>query len=288
MPLYFSRSMPAVSQSTACGSPVSSADPAAAAAEYAHSTRQILHTAEKTASAVVLTVTGSGPLSPQQALEIAVSTAGAYLEAHDADITLVLPEPETAIRIEPGLARCIAQTYRPPVQDFCAGAAAPPQKKGLRGLFANAKQTMHSADSAPAPREEMCCEESFPAALPAGLSGALREIDESFTEMLLRKIDEKGMTDAACYKRANIDRKLFSKIRSDRHYRPKKVTALAFAIALELPLSETAELLRKAGYALSHSSRFDIIVEFFIANGIYDIYRINEALFAYDELLIGA
>lgn len=125
------------------------------------------------------------------------------------------------------------------------------------------------------------------ATAPKSLAERLRYIDESFAQTVLRLIDERGMKDAEVYKRANMSRQLFSKLRKDENYRPKKQTACALALALELDLEAASALLERAGFTLSHSSKFDIIIEYFILNNVHDIMQVNEALYAYDQPLLG-
>jgi hypothetical protein len=141
--------------------------------------------------------------------------------------------------------------------------------------------------------EEICFAAEAPkrkelsASKRASLEERLKNKDESFSEMLLRLIDERGMKDSDCYNKANVSRKVFSKIRCDRNYHPKKETALAFALALELDIEGTQQLLRTAGYSLSHSNIADIIVEYHIMNGIFKVSDINEMLYEYDQKLLG-
>ena len=208
-----------------------------------------------------------------QALQVAVDTIRDFLADREMTVYMVLFDRDSTTigqQLFAELRSYIDDRY----EDVYATSYAE-HTRHLQALLEDMAQAAPSIDAPPC------------AAMSASLEEALDGLDESFSQMLLRKIDEKGMTDVQCYKKANISRKLFSKIRSHKLYRPSKATALAFAIALELSLQETRELLMKAGFALSRSSKADIIVEYFIEHGNYDIFVINEALFAFDQSLLG-
>ncbi len=209
-----------------------------------------------------------------QALKVAVDTIGDFLLAHDMTVYLVVFD-RAAYAIGEKLFADIAAWIDDRYVDAHTDSR---ETQYRRAMSAQLGVGMPAPSCAVAEAREDTFEQ---------LLACLNQLDESFSQMLLRKIDERGITDAQCYKKANIDRKLFSKIRSDVHYKPSKPTALAFAVALELPLEEARELLGKAGYAFSHASKFDVIVEYFIAHRNYNIFEINEALFAFDQSLLG-
>lgn len=251
-----------------------------------------------------------------EALEVARKTIAAFLDGCESDLDVILVVYDRdSFTIGKTLTREIDEyikenevvpdyrrnAYRNapgesvPLFSAMAQVAPPePQKKKKRRLFkllteneeaSEYEAVEHEASERTTDKTPAPC---GAAAGKSSLVSALESLDESFSTSLLRMIDERGYKDSEVYKRANVDRKLFSKIRSDPAYRPSKPTAIALAIALKLDLSETESLLRKAGFALSHSSKFDVIIEYFIVNGKYDVFEINEALFAYDQALLGA
>ena len=213
-----------------------------------------------------------------QALKVAVDAISTFLMENDMMVYIVIFDRK-AYQISGKLFADIA-AY---IDDRYVEEHTDSRREQMRRLKTLGESVCLSAASASMPPEtaDKCVGRKT-------LEDALNQIDESFSEMLLRKIDESSMTDAQCYKKANIDRKLFSKIRSDKFYKPSKPTVLAFALALELPIAEMRDMLSKAGFALSHSSKFDIIVEYFVEQGNYNVHEINEALFAFDQSLIGA
>ncbi len=211
----------------------------------------------------------------REALDVARDEAAAFLgRCPDVEVTLVVFSSDV-------VAACVADADE--LRAFIGDeyVAASPFAHG-RDRMADLRASLPDGDF-PVPAAPAAA-----AAAPDDLADCLAHLDASFSQALLALIDERGLTDAQVYRRANISRQLFSKIRSHADYRPTKPTAVALAMALGLTLPETQELLAHAGLTLSRSSRFDVIVEFYLSRGVHDVMTVNEALFAYDQPLLGS
>ncbi|MCM1567788.1 MAG: macro domain-containing protein [Dehalobacter sp.] len=214
-----------------------------------------------------------------EALQVATAAIQDFLINNDIDITLVVFDKS---------AFTVSRELLGAVESYIDEHYVDTHQIKRRKLLDVERKAISEADERANIFNEPLLEEMLaPIGAPAPLDDLVGNLDEPFSQMLLRLIDAKGMTDVEVYKRANLDRKLFSKIRSNKGYMPSKRTAIALAVALKLSLDETDDLLERAGYALSHAVKFDVIVEYFIANGKYDVFAINEVLFEYDQPLLG-
>lgn len=232
--------------------------------------------------------TGQYGYPKAEALRVATDVIRDFLCGHDMTVYLVVYDRE-AFRLSSELFEDVAAYIDQHYVDSHPAARNMPQRLMLehgRAPECDMAPVCRSAPcAAPMPRTAAAAEDGD---VPAELARRLRALDEGFSGTLLRLIDERGMKDAECYRRANVDRKLFSKIRSTPSYRPKKPTVMAFCVALELEMPQARELLAKAGYGMSRASMFDVIVEFFITRGVYDVHTINQALWHYDQPLLGS
>jgi len=216
----------------------------------------------------------------EEALQVATSAIQDFLTGHDLDVILVVLDQSTFT---------ISRELLGAVESYIDKHYIDTHQIRQRKLLDIERQVLYEADESVSKYSGSIFEDipAPPVGAPAPPDNLVGNLDEPFSQMLLRLIDAKGMTDVEVYKHANLDRKLFSKIRSNKGYMPSKRTAIALAVALELSLDETEDLLKRAGYALSHAIKFDVIVEYFIINGKYNVYEINEVLFKYDQPLLG-
>lgn len=214
----------------------------------------------------------------EKALNVALSAIHSFLEDNEMNVYLIVFDK---------FAFSVSKQLLGKVESYIdENYVSEHQEQRSRKLLNIEKQNLCDEDILfnAAPMEAVCEETT----VGKGIDDLMGNLDEPFNATLLRLIDTKGKTDAEVYKRANIDRKLFSKIRIGKGYLPSKRTVIALAIALELSINETKDLLNRAGYSISHSQKFDVIIEYFIVSGQYDIFEINEVLFKYDQPLLGA
>ena len=226
------------------------------------------------------------------AIRVAMDSFEEFLKTNDMDISLVIYDGKTfelSEKLYSAIEKYIGENY---VDEY-----VPDRRREEMARRSCAPMPHTFASIAPSAFEYAETEREIPKMSAAkkekvipkkrSLAELIKERDETFSESLLRLIDQKGMTDVEVYKRANIDRKLFSKIRSDKDYKPSKVTAVALAVALGLSLDETLDLIGRAGFTLSMSAKFDLIIRYFLDEGNHKIYEINEALFAFDQAMLG-
>jgi O-acetyl-ADP-ribose deacetylase (regulator of RNase III) len=234
--------------------------------------------------AIPLISTGNYDFPKELALQIAKETISQYLEANELKVYLVVYDRESfqfSKRLFDDVQSYIEQNLEQ--ERFL--------KHSLSTRSLNRIEECVDSYDLHIDEERLVCNKISSKELKyarRSLDDLVAEIDSTFAESLFKYIDDKGLTDPEVYKRANLDRKLFSKIRKNKNYKPSKNTALALAVALELNLDETKDFIGKAGYALTRSSKMDIIVEFFILQGNYDILELNEVLFYYEEPLLGS
>ena len=228
--------------------------------------------------------TGNYAFPKDKALQIAISAFSAFLLEHEIQIYLVVFD-RTSFKLSEKLFQSVASYIDEYYVEVCEQAAYGMLEENRRRRINHRRETDICKSSAV--HECMPCAPMV-ASKALSLEDMLKQTDAGFAETLLNLIDKTGKKDSEIYNRANVSRQHFSKIRNNPDYRPTKPTALAFAIALELDLEQTRDLIGRAGYALTNSSKFDLIIRFFIEQGNYNMMDINTALFEFDQNLLGA
>lgn len=216
-----------------------------------------------------------------KALQIAIAAFSTFLLDHEMQIYLVVFD-EMSFKLSEKLFEGVASYIDENYVNACEAAAYRGQPQDLRRIRRQPDRNLVLEKCAPS------C--PMPMAMPSkamSLEDMLRQEDAGFTETLLKLIDKTGKKDSEIYKKALLSKQHFSKIRKNPDYKPTKSTAIALALALELDLEAAKDLIGRAGYALTNSSKFDLIIRYFIEQGIYNIVQINTALYEFDQMLIG-